>query len=55
MKDILSEKNSLIEEQRILLGQCLTAFELLEHPITPQTVVFVETLCRALREHCNQK
>jgi hypothetical protein len=54
MKDILKEKNDLVEAQRELLGQCLTAFELLELPITPQTIVFVETLRIALRQHCKQ-
>jgi len=54
MKDILKEKNDVINEQRVLLDQCLSAFELLELPITPQTIVFVETLRIALRQHCKQ-
>lgn len=54
MKDILKEKNDLVEAQRELLNQCLTAFELLELPITPQTIVFVETLRIALRQHLKQ-
>jgi hypothetical protein len=55
MKDILKEKNDLIAEQQVLLDQCLTAFELLEFPLTPQTIVFVETLRDALREFCSQE
>jgi hypothetical protein len=54
MKDILKEKNDIIEEQRVLLGQCYTAFELLELPITPQTIVFVEALRSELRNRCKQ-
>lgn len=54
MKDILKERDDLVEAQRELLGQCLTAFELLEMPMTPQTILFIEMLRTELYRHCKK-